>query len=439
MILSTDHGEATKTVQAEEEWFARLTAMAQSKKVGEAGASYLAYFTKTWMSPDLWGSWSTKGRNNAAVMLGIPIEGVLPTTNHLESFNGVLKRKHIANWQRAGRKLRFDVLIFRLITNILPNIYAQHRLLNRFSSWKASRFHAAAGGAHIAPSPSKKKQVAVSLPPITWYEPDPIRDGLAKDFVTLGRVVSIPSRRTFELWATCAATGVAMDDPNYLRYWMTIHPTGSASCTCLDWLKRGGACKHLRAFRILVEHWASRGLLPLVYHYPLTRSEAVDIEEENRVWYGDCYTDAVTMPSLMAGASSAQSIPPSLDFIETRQPLPPLNNTSAAALPSIEQEAELEQGIQELMVPGITIKRPGSDGDNIPIDNNSAIATQIQLKHAHFISKSLPLLHGMLSLLDDGLPSESTEDLDEFLVTLATLQKRLLPGPSTPLVSRPCK
>ena len=64
------------------------------------------------MPKSLWNSWSEEGRGCAAAVLGVGIGDVLPTTNHLESFNGVLKRKHIGQWQRSGRKLRFDVLVF---------------------------------------------------------------------------------------------------------------------------------------------------------------------------------------------------------------------------------------------------------------------------------------------------------------------------------------
>ncbi|EKM49404.1 uncharacterized protein PHACADRAFT_167239 [Phanerochaete carnosa HHB-10118-sp] len=43
----------------------------------------------------LWQSWSDFGRCVAAVHLECAVEEVLPTTNYLESFNGVFKRKHL--------------------------------------------------------------------------------------------------------------------------------------------------------------------------------------------------------------------------------------------------------------------------------------------------------------------------------------------------------
>lgn len=73
----------------------------------------------------LWKSWSDHGRHIAAQILKCPFEGVLPTTNHLESFNGLLKNKHLHRWQRSGRRLHVDVLIKVMVTQILPAIFEQ--------------------------------------------------------------------------------------------------------------------------------------------------------------------------------------------------------------------------------------------------------------------------------------------------------------------------
>ena len=91
-----------------------------------AGLSHLKYLTDTWMPPSLWHSWSQKGQIQVSVILNIPIKGVIPTTNHLESFNRLLKQKHIHHWQHAGKHLQLDLFVFLLITQILPNIFHHH-------------------------------------------------------------------------------------------------------------------------------------------------------------------------------------------------------------------------------------------------------------------------------------------------------------------------
>jgi hypothetical protein len=95
-----------------------------ARAAAAAGVLFLDYLDKIWLPRELWMSWSRFGRQEASKLLGIPVEGVIPTTNHLESFNGVLKNGHVQGLQRYGRRLRFDVFIFYLITRILPFIYA---------------------------------------------------------------------------------------------------------------------------------------------------------------------------------------------------------------------------------------------------------------------------------------------------------------------------
>ena len=63
---------------------------------------HLKYLDSYWTTDALWHCWSDYGRKIASSLLKCPFEGVLPTTNHLESFNGVLKCKHLAQWQNGG-------------------------------------------------------------------------------------------------------------------------------------------------------------------------------------------------------------------------------------------------------------------------------------------------------------------------------------------------
>lgn len=47
-------------------------------------------------------------RLKAVLLLQRPVNEVLPTTNHLEACNGVLKHKHLRKWQQRGRQLRLE-------------------------------------------------------------------------------------------------------------------------------------------------------------------------------------------------------------------------------------------------------------------------------------------------------------------------------------------
>lgn len=117
-----------------------ITLEKEGKPYVEGLGKYLDYMISTWMPNEMWASWSRYGREKAASQLGVSLEGVIPTTNHLESLNGSLKRKYVPQWQHSGHRLRFDMLLYHLTSSILPQIYAQHRMVAQYSAWKASRF-----------------------------------------------------------------------------------------------------------------------------------------------------------------------------------------------------------------------------------------------------------------------------------------------------------
>ncbi|KAJ7777944.1 hypothetical protein DFH07DRAFT_691665, partial [Mycena maculata] len=71
-----------------------LLRLGNSKAILQA-LRHVKYLDEYWTTDNLWKSWSDYGRTVAAALLGCHFDGVIPTTNHLESFNGVLKRKHL--------------------------------------------------------------------------------------------------------------------------------------------------------------------------------------------------------------------------------------------------------------------------------------------------------------------------------------------------------
>ncbi|KAF9029036.1 hypothetical protein BDZ89DRAFT_1133294 [Hymenopellis radicata] len=95
-----------------------------------AGAlEHLDYLWGYWMSSgksdDLWKSWSDFGRTIAAQLLQCPLNNILPTTNHLESFNRVLKHTYLPQAQHGGHRLRFDVLLKFIIRDMMPSIFEE--------------------------------------------------------------------------------------------------------------------------------------------------------------------------------------------------------------------------------------------------------------------------------------------------------------------------
>lgn len=253
------------------------------------------------MPPEMWRSWSKKGRADAAAAMGVPVETIIRTSNHLESFNGKLKGAEIPQWQHSGRCLRFDVLTYHLVIDIVPRIFVRHRIANAYSEWKTERFCSAAGGADLRSVSTNGTSGAQGAPrgtssatgggfvARTWYADDARRDQAARTLFAENHLHPIPAGCAYELWATCRSSEDASR-----HYSLTVHPSGAATCTCLDWRQRGGACKHLRAFRILLDEWSRCGQLSHRFLFPLTEAEAVETEQRNRQWYGNAYSSAVT-------------------------------------------------------------------------------------------------------------------------------------------------
>lgn len=117
------------------------------------------------MTKAYWGSWSMSGRIRAAAALGRPVSGILPTTNHLESFNKTLKRSYITHWQKAGKRLRFDVFFHFLISRIIPAIFEAHHHQELHDSWVAARFPDS-----LQPQHPPRSRIAV-LPGLAWLPP----------------------------------------------------------------------------------------------------------------------------------------------------------------------------------------------------------------------------------------------------------------------------
>lgn len=89
-------------------------------------------------------------------------------------------------------------------------------------------------------------------------------------------------------------------DPNHLRYWLTLHLSSSATCTCFDWLRNGGACKHLRAFKQLISQNRSTvdrevDIPPRnSFYFPTSPLEEEEILHRNKAWYGVHFEELVT-------------------------------------------------------------------------------------------------------------------------------------------------
>jgi hypothetical protein len=222
---------ATALVKAEREYIASTLNKPEHSNIARAANTYLDYLDEYWLTWPLWSCWSDFGRLAAASRLKIPVEGVVPTTNHLESFNAILKKRLLPAWLHSGHRLHFDSLIYILITQILPNIYTYRRSRQQYSSWLQQRFKAISSDPHRS-NPNG----------MCWWPVDKERDQRAQEVIRSGQLIPFqdndPSSNHFEVICSSASTyGV--------QYKLEIVGNGHASCSCPDYNRQNSACKHL--------------------------------------------------------------------------------------------------------------------------------------------------------------------------------------------------
>lgn len=409
-----------------------------AQSAAKGGLEFLQYLRSTWMTPSMWTSWSRRGRELASHRLGIPIEGIIPTTNHLEALNGSLKKKYIPQWQHSGRRLRFDLLIYHLTISILPQIYARRRMITTYTAWKAERFREAAHGQaimtqHDSYISSLASEGIVHDAPRAWFSVDERRDILAGQILDRNQLQPLEAARLYEKWAKCESSS----KPGTF-YWLTFHPSGAATCTCPDFLvRRAGACKHLRAFRIVIEDWVQKGKVTETYHFAANLPEAIDIELKNRRWYEAVYSYALTPPAVSEDLRSLVS-PHRLpaNFVKYTglevKDAPPGALLIPPPLHSLEQELEIQHGLESEsdessdvadigandqpagpITCDISTSSPFTDMDDCHNDTSSSVnsittprtsnvellTTQLQTNLNHDITSVLPRLHGILVTL----------------------------------------
>jgi hypothetical protein len=121
-----------------------------------------------------------------------------------------------------------------------------------------------------------------------WWVDNPNRDTAAKEIISTGKIKF--SRLNGDVYtATCIPTsshgpGTKLQ---FLEYDLHCNRNGDAACSCPDFQTHGGACKHLRALRLAIEHWILQRL-EMPFHFPISREQAeslrqIDSDSESHV------------------------------------------------------------------------------------------------------------------------------------------------------------
>lgn len=276
--------DAIALVNSEKAWLSDLQHSHPHLSTMTKGAiSYVNYLSSFWLSRSLWESWSAFGRIMASRILEIPLEGVIPTTNHLEAFNGVLKHKYIHQYQKNGRRIRFDLLIMLLITRILPCIYTQRSIEREYYDWLSVRFGSQLQTRELIEVKKSKKITNSDNPAlrreyaITWWSPDSQvhYHAIAQAIISHQRISDFKWIDSQTIEATCASSLANTSSQDHMRYSMSLNCYGLAACSCPFNSMGNGACKHLWAFRYILPTLSST----VSFYFPLTEKAALEIHQ----------------------------------------------------------------------------------------------------------------------------------------------------------------
>ncbi|TFK46462.1 hypothetical protein OE88DRAFT_1667443 [Heliocybe sulcata] len=251
LVTTLNIQDARAIIEHERQFFAAMLEGPNAGIAKNALVHLVDYLLGYWIRDDLWCSWSDYGRQMAAQIMKCLMEGVLPTANHLESFNGVLKRKYLRRLQRGGRLLREDELFKLFVIIVLPSIFEQRTLEDEEDVRRATQISQLPGGSALLASRAGTGHL-LALPPVTYHTPDVGRDLSTLELLENSQI-GIPSFTDDGLTFECYSSLATDFDPSPMKYSIFLGFAGVATCQCKDFAHRGGACKHIRAALLFVD------------------------------------------------------------------------------------------------------------------------------------------------------------------------------------------
>ncbi|CAG8784299.1 2044_t:CDS:2 [Cetraspora pellucida] len=214
------------------------------KDILNGGVKFLNYLNKQW-AEDLLYSWCFDGRMRAAKVLGIPLEKLPTTNNHLEGMNEYLKNNQLSRFQRNSRRLRADVLYIILVNEVIPNILTLRHLAIDLEQKKAERRKEL----NIM-NPSDRKILKQEFLQVAYLSPSIKHDESAKKLLDMNKVIK------YEIKDSTGNIYVKVESETTpgLIYTTCVYgqPT-NICCQCLDFLQKGIMCKHLRAAALYID------------------------------------------------------------------------------------------------------------------------------------------------------------------------------------------
>ncbi|KAI1783380.1 hypothetical protein LXA43DRAFT_977164 [Ganoderma leucocontextum] len=417
---------------------------------------HVDYLSNYWLDIDLWKSWSLYGREFAAERLGCEVEGVIPTTNHLESFNG-----------HGGRRLRVDVLLHVFVFSILPSIFEARKLDADEEARIAAQIRSLPGGAQLLTQTVVETTAKPQAHhPYAFLSPDPERDAAAQALLERNQI-SVPTyheqSRTFEF--DCFSSLATAHDTSPVMYTLSLGLDTSATCSCPDFQNRGGACKHLRAALLRLEHLRSEGIsipaisLPHSEDNARARSATAPSESDlpdsclpttaNPVERTACFVNEVLQDKPLAGTSSeaellsdATGISSGPEDMSDEEPDNALSESDGNSASRGFQRQIVAHVLHDLQVDGPKLRQLGEYLEDVPELVLSEVSrAQVAKEHLDALAVQLSRLLIGTENTTQSAPSRSSLEAEKqtgaasstaSTVTIST-PSSIPPTPATPL------
>ncbi|KIJ24388.1 hypothetical protein M422DRAFT_274849 [Sphaerobolus stellatus SS14] len=356
---------------------AELTGAAQR------GLLHIDYLDDYWCRDSLWQSWSDFGR-------------------------------HVAS-QRLNANLYNDGGM-----EVLPSIFEQHCLEAAEEERWGARIRAVPGGQDIlktnAPANAK-------LPAVVYLITDPQRDQAAATLLKQN-CLSILAYYSDGLYLNCYSSLRSRHDANATIYQVRLFYRGTASCSCPDFVSRGGACKHIRAALHQTSFLRHSGQSIPIISLPSSEAEARVQQLGSMDMTGSFLPEDAPIAKAVAMVADILSIVPDA-YVEGR-----LDESAA------ESRDIADDGITD-DIESVATDAEGELDFTLLRSSRQAIDAQSMTRFAYEARVAAPKLSDLAAILPDhkiNIPMEQVNDLIAFRDNIALLLHkidRILPSGST--------
>jgi hypothetical protein len=211
-----------------------------------------------------------------------------------------------------------DVLIQVLVIHILPSIFQERRLYREQEQRIADQVRQLPGGAKLAKNQAGRQ----IIPKIAYLVPDDQRTERALALLAANQI-GVPdfvaATNTFVF--ACYSSEALEIDTQPVQYKISMGLDGVVTCTCPDFDKHGGACKHIRGGLLFLDKLRAHGLNIPMIPIPMSLTDAHALQTKTAIHRAEDSAASMDRPTVPAAAAISdllqEQVPEQADDEET--------------------------------------------------------------------------------------------------------------------------